>query len=955
MRLSQTLGIAWLLLIGIASGVQAQNAQLNGVVKDQTGGVMPGVTVTVRNQQSGLVRTAVTDGEGEYRVPALPPAAYTIVAELQGFGTETRTDIVLAIEQTATVNFTMRTATVAETVTVTGDSPIVDTSRSDVSTSVSTQQIDSLPVASRRWVELAMLTPAVSQDNIRGQFYPGTVNIGAGTRSYSNAYVVDGVNNTWAEMGEPRQNFAMNSIQEFKVTTSTFKAEYGLATGGLLTVVSKSGTNQFHGEGLTFFRDQELTARTYFQDVAPGYSRNQWGGSAGGPLVRDKTHFFFAYERTNEKQFLTVNTNGTWPQYDGTYPSDQYNWAYTGKVDHQLSSSQSLFVRFAQENEYRPINNAGGRLAPSGAFDFSVPRKSLAAGETWIMTPRALNELRFQYAYAISEVAMPYSHGEWQAGDLNSSRLGLCTSVFSYPSLQIGNCNSQMGPESRWEVKDDFSYALPNFAGRHQFKTGVDFSYIPFGYDNTNGYAGQWTFPKDQPYNASDPTTWPTQYTQSLPQYGFVPVKHLSLYVQDDWELASNLTLNLGLRYDAQPGAFDEDLAGTLANIGQKLGPQFAQYPLPIPFINTSQRGDWDNFGPRIGLAWDPGHNSRTNVHAGYGLFYDNIRTLTNFQEFLWPQGQMIIINHPSFPDPLQGLSRNQFISTAPPNITVLANDSVNPYAHQYNAGLTQMLTPSLAVTADVTVVARYSDRDTVDQNLPDLITGVKPYPQFGRVSTMESTANNTYRALLLKIEKRMSNNFQFLASYTLSKAVDSDLRNSQGDIYGFARIDSPSVGDRRHRLVVSGIVQLPHAMHLSAVGDFRSSLPFNPTTPLDLNHDGYTGDNAPGVAYYSGCRDLNMDAVNAFRAARGLAAVSSSDIACPAFANVDVRFAKSLRLPGSQRIELIAQVFNVFNRANFATPNASVTSTGFGQVNQILPYINAPSRELELAVRYQF
>ena len=169
----------------------------------------------------------------------------------------------------------MKAGTVQETVTVTGESPIVDTSRSDVSTNVSTTQIQDLPVASRRWIDLALLVPGTSQDNIRDQFYRGNVNLGAGTREYSNMFIVDGVNNTWAEMGEARQNFAMDSIREFKVSTSNYKAEHGLATGGLLTVVSKSGTNEVRGSGLLFFRDKALTTRTFFQTTKPDFRRYQ--------------------------------------------------------------------------------------------------------------------------------------------------------------------------------------------------------------------------------------------------------------------------------------------------------------------------------------------------------------------------------------------------------------------------------------------------------------------------------------------------------------------------------------------------------------------------------------------------------------------------------------------------------------------------------------------------------
>jgi hypothetical protein len=348
------------------------------------------------------------------------------------------------------------------------------------------------------------------------------------------------------------------------------------------------------------------------------------------------------------------------------------------------------------------------------------------------------------------------------------------------------------------------------------------------------------------------------------------------------------------------------------------------------------------------------------NIHGAWGMFYDNMRTLQNFNELTWPQAQQIVINRPSFPDALQGQSRSQFVSTAPPNITVQDNHVVSPYAHQVNAGVTRSLANSLAVTADVTLVYRYSDRDTVDLNLPDPVTKAKQFPQFGRVSFWQSTRDNTYKALLLKVDKRMSRNTQFLASYTLSKADDIGFTNVQGDRYGFFKLSQPGVADRRHRLVTSGIFHLPADTQVSVIGDFRSSLPFSPSSALDLNGDGYTGDLPAGVLPVSGCRSLDLNALNAFRTGRGLTAVSQVD--CPKFANVDVRMSKFFQVTRSHRMELIAQLFNISNRANYATPQGSITLGNdpagrslFGQVNALSPNINAPSRQAEFAVRYQF
>ena len=430
-------------------------------------------------------------------------------------------------------------------------------------------------------------------------------------------------------------------------------------------------------------RDKALTEREFFQTQTPDYSRYQYGGTIGGPIIKDRTHFFYAYERTDEKPYLTVNTHGIWPQYDGTYLSDQNRWTWTAKVDHQLSASQSLFLRWARENEpadreRRRHDRAERRLRFFGAAQ-------LAGGRPHVDRKRSRPE-RFPFpvhAYANSEVAMPYSHGEWAAGDFSASKLALCTPQYRLPVDQSGIVQQSNGPGVAMGIQGRFSVLKRGWIGSHQFKMGVDFSPIDFAHDSTGGYSGVWTFPKDAPYNPNDKSTWPTQYTQSLPQYADIPVKNYAWYVQDDWEPSSHLTVNYGIRWDMQQGAFNESVPALLQAIGDKLGPQFAQYPLPIPFINTAVRGDHNNFGPRVGIAWAPGATAATNIHAGYGLFYDNIRHLQNFGELTWPQAQQIIISNPNFLDPLQGKSRDAFISTAPPNISILANDMVNPYAYQ--------------------------------------------------------------------------------------------------------------------------------------------------------------------------------------------------------------------------------------------------------------------------------
>ncbi len=259
----------------------------------------------------------------------------------------------------------------------------------------------------------------------------------------------------------------------------------------------------------------------------------------------------------------------------------------------------------------------------------------------------------------------------------------------------------------------------------------------------------------------------------------------------------------------------------------------------------------------------------------------------------------------------------------------------------------------NFAVNADLIVVQRRSDRDTVDPNLPDPVTGMRASPQFARVNYWQATADNRYQALLVRLEKRMSDRYQYLASYTLSISEDDSFQNLYGDRYGFFKEKYPGQADRRHRLVVSGVVQLPWDVQVSAIGDFRWSLPMNPTSGIDINVDGYAIDLPAGVTRFSGCRELNLDAVNAFRQSRNLPAASS--VACPGFANVDLRLTKSFQIRRTQDLELIGQLFNVANRANLNVPNNNITAVTLGQSRAILPNINAPSRQVEFAIRYRF
>ncbi len=942
----------------LATPALAQYGQIEGAVTDTTGAVIPGATVTAINEDTGVSRSAVTDAAGNYRLPALLPGPYTLRAELGGFQTVETTGVILTIQQTIILDQQLALAQVEETVTVTGAAPLLDTRRSDISTSVSDLQIQDLPVASRRWVDLALLTPGTSQDAIRGYYYRGNVNMGAGGRYYANAFIVDGVNNTWAEMGEARQNFPMDAIGEFQVTTSNFKAEYGLATGGLMTVATKSGTNDFAGSAFWFFRDKALTELTHQQKEfqkndpsfeKPEYRRHQFGGSFGGPIVEDRTHFFFAYERTNEELFYDIDTRGVFPEFDGTFPKDEWRYMWLGRLNHQINDDHQIWLRVAWENEYRPNLNARG-ITTEG-FDFAVPRNAEVFGITSVTSANTLNEFRFQRAFSKYEVSPAFSHGSFDAGDFSAERLALCDQNIRRPDLRTGSCNDQMGPETRWQFKDDFTWFTPGMGGDNQVKIGVDYNYIEFKADILNNYSGTFTFDTNEPFDPNNPETHPIQYTQSNPRFDDVPVHHFSVYAQDDWS-SNRLTLNLGLRYDLQVGTFNEDIRDV-------------QFPLPVPWHEgAGSRGDTNNIGPRVGFVYDlsADNTGRTTVKGGYGKFFENIRTLTNFGERWWHQASTIIINNPDFLDPLGGRSREEYLSTAPPNITILDNDYEQPYAHHFNLGLAHQLRNDMALSLDLTRVATRADAmRNVNINYP--VNDVRPWPQFNRVNASYSFLDHDYQAFYAKFEKRYADGWQFLVSYTLAKTETTGLwtRNTdpsgwESGFPGYTKVTYPGGTDRRHRLVSSAIVVLPWDIRVSTIMDYRSPLAVLVTSGTNINGDGYSGDLAPGFnasnAY--GCRNLDLGLASAYRQDNGLAAASG--FACSNFLNFDFRASKNFYLGGAHGIEAVFQVLNAFDRANFGTANGNLRSGAFGDnEGSLAGNINAPSRQIEFALRYSF
>ena len=781
-------------------------------------------------------------------------------------------------------------------------------------------------------------------------FY-NNVNIGGGVQYYASAFKVDGTNNTWAEMGEPRQNYPADAIAEFKVTPHQFKAEDGLSTGGVLNVVTKSGTNQVHGSVFEFFRDDSLNALGTFESGKLPFRRDQYGGTLGAPIVQDKTHFFGSYERLTRTDQFTVNTGGAWPAFEGDQNRQFTRTMYTLRLDHQFSPSHRVFYRYGNEDEDAPNKIAGGRNFHS--LGFAVPRWSHVAGHTWVVNDRAVNEFRFQAAFAMYQVYGSGGRVEYNPTSIDGlSQAELeqhpawtsCETQFRYPSLSLGQCNLQMGPEHRFEFRNDFSmFVSGDGESTHDFKIGADVSIVPFEAD-TGGQQmrGTWNFPTDAEFDANDPSTFPERYSAARAAATKITVNHISPYIQDDWSPNRNLTFNLGLRYDLQDKSFNENIAseGRLAGIdvpwhnGGVAG-----------FGNASDRGDRNNFGPRFGFAYDPKADGNLVIRGGAGIFYQNIRTLLNFSERLWPAQRSIFIVNPSFPDPFGGLSFDDFVASSIPNINLLANNMENPKATQLSLGVSKMIGNNAALSIEATSTKTTGLQASRDVNY--FVNGVRPFSQFNRATMRQSIGESDYKALFVRFERRFRGDHQYLLSYTLSDASEDRL-GLPPDQTNLTNLNGPAGADRRHRFTASGMVNVPAGLQLSGIFSINSSTPFNAHSGRDLNLDGRGSDYIAGVSSNQGCRGLDLSLVNAYRAAQGLAPASEAE--CPTFFNVDLRATKTWELGSRFRLETIAQVFNLFNRDNFLNGTGNMCSGSFG-----VPVSASAKRQLELALRLIF
>jgi hypothetical protein len=961
---------------------QVTGGVMTGQVVDSTGGVLPGATVTATRLETNVVRSAITDGTGAYLIPALEPGGYRVTMALDGFASLAREGVLVELGQTVRIDGSLQVGAVQQEVTVTARSPLIDTRKTGVSTVVDRHQLDTLPINDRDYIGLSMTAPGVTSDLAPQQGVSVTSGLAfMGQSGRSNNIMVDGVDNNDAAGGAVRGLFSQESIQEFQVLMGSYSAEFGHAAGGTINIVTRSGTNTLAGNAFVFARDERLNAKEYFERFDPGgnpidrekapFGRSLWGGTLGGPLVRNRTFFFASFERADVtgNNFVTIDPATAdllraenFPVELGSVPYRDDTLHLLAKVNHWWTPDSSVVVRLnLSDRTNENIERFSGTVARSAGIVQLRDEWSLAATQTDVLSSAWLNEARVQVAHADENF-----HG------LDPGCSGLCDDdLEGGPAVQIlgearvgrNFITPTLGSERRVQVSD----TVTRYGPRTTFKVGFDLSHV----DNLRALplnlGGQYIFSPLPaipqlglpPVSAREafalglPAVYVQGYGDARTQKRFM---HLALFAQHERQFGSRLTVKLGLRYQKQfLPTFSYDLPG-----------------LDRPYTVQS---DGNDLAPRLAVAFSPAADADTTFRAAYGIFYDmpftGASTITDILDG-GPGVRTLVVPLPGSVAAWHAPGRTLPEPGSFPSLQFAMDPEFEtPYAHHTSAGLDRSLTETMSVSADFMYVRGYHQLGALDYNplVPALGPGRRPLDVDGQPGSSASLIQFTsfgetwYRALLLNVRKRLTAGSTVTVAYTLSKSEDTSTdfqvafgpqdqgagRRSPTDTGWPVAFDprlerGPGVNDQRHRLVASGSFMLPKAVQISAIVSAASGRPFNVLAGVDLNGDGDAG-GAP--------RDRAR--TNPADAATSLSRNSGR---LPWLATVDLRINKHVRVGDSARLELMLEAYNLFNRTNFIAVNNIFGSGAYpaeplGTYGQFVA-ADTP-RQLQIGIRFGF
>ena len=982
-------GLAGLLAFAATATAQQGTSELRGRVIDAQSGMLPGVTVTVRNQDTGMFRATVSNPDGTYFVSGVVPGTYEITAELQGFKKYNRRDVRLEVGKTTTLDLPMEVGGLEEVVTVSAESPLVDVTSKEVGGSVSARELVELPSVNRNFVGFVGLLPGVIPSISTESFGSDSVTVN-GQDPRNNNYMLDGANNNDDVIGQRAGTQArtpIEAVQEFQVITNQFDAEFGRTNGAIINAVTKQGTNAVRGSAFVFAQDASMTAKDFFAEKnnneKPDTSQLQWGGTIGGPIVADKAHFFGSLERITIDEGITVNIPAR-PEFNTTSTERTRVWNTIGRFDHQVNASNTWGVRWLRE--YSPqFNQLIGDVTLAASREENDLDQTVVGTWNSVLANTSVNTLRLGWTQEDVSFGNPCFNG-------NGRNQAACLPTLNFDSFTDQQSTvAQARVNDAFQIEDTLSWFIPSFKGDHDLKVGVQYQYSQSRNDTQDNLNGVFNFGlSDAPFDPANPSTYPERFSIRVPGAGgsLNKSRYFAAFVQDKWKLNDRLTMSLGLRYDLEVIPIDE--------IDNPLFDDPTDYPV-----------DRNNFQPRVGIAYDV--DGLSVLRGGYGRFYDKthfeliggIYTATVFATSFnrnFPLNDFdpgprngnfptdpFLVNGPVMTDEMRAMLAAQFpageVIRNTGNVVWDNPDRRMPYTDQLTLGYERQLRPDLSVSADYVhafsrdlfisrnlnpslratpVVAQSSlsrqGSALLDQALADLraVHGAD-FNNFGaNVTIPVNAAKLDYDAVLLQLEKRFSNNYSARVAYTYSysrgNTAGAGIPGSNFQVLDDLNLDlneGPSGQDVPHNLVISGTAIVPRTGGLSVswIARALSGRPFSLTNgTLDPDRNGIIAEPLAAGTYSGTGEDAyTLENYESRRnGARG-----------PGFFKLDLRVGYNLNVMG-RRLDLFAEVFNVTDRVNFDNPSGNQANPASFLVLDGYSTSTTP-RTVQLGARFAF
>ncbi len=927
----------------------AQQTAINGRVTDPSGAVVPNAAVSATAEDGSKI-SSITNGAGLYQLPALRAQTYVLRLDAPGFSPAERT-VTLLVGNTANVDIELQLATARSSVAVETNAVAIETSSSTVAGDVSPAEVSRIPLNGRNYLQLAMLVPGITSNDVTnsplGATDSGKLQINVDGQQVTQNAAAD-------SFGEPQ--YSQDAIDQFQIITNRFDATLGRSSRVQVNVQTKSGTNQFHGTLYGYFRNDAFNADDSVAHKLLPFSDQQFGGTVGGPILKDKLFFFFAYE--GERQPSTIFDTPTGFSTTYSFANELRTNSYLLHTDWQLNGNNRLTLRGTGYTWAEPFNLAsaagGSSSAPSRAADST--RTSYSVLLTWnsILTPSLVNEAK-----------IGFNHFEWLNTPLvNSQEYDLPGGItvggpYNYPQHFI---------QTSEQYRDDLFW----LKGTHSLKTGIDFLHTKYsglfqqnirgrvtafssaaGSLNLNNIFPVWNEPST--WNIAALSADALSYVQGFGNFNInIPTNGIGTWLQDDWKVTPKLTLNLGLRYDNDLGIFDPNLHLTSG-------------------IQTPHYNDNLLFQPRFGFAWDVTGSRRTVIRGGGGLFYADIQAnqvidqqIFNGQASLQPALQATATTPINLAAPFGTTTGSQFLSGAVPanaqTIQPLGPNVQTPYSIQLSAGVEHQLTKSWTISADYVHWRVYHDWERTDANVfYNPATGYPANPKFGRPNpdfigilnfTTPAAAGSINDGLQLQVEHRFSQRFSSALAYTFSRLKDSTTSpfyypNNQDNLAAEWAI---SPDNQTHTLTLTGAYSYKWGITLS--GSFHYGSGQNQQVTSNQNPFGLTGVTdrlfLASSHYYGPAADVSASSV------AGYDIVKRDFFVGNPIERVDLRLSKTFTLKEHIRFVPIIEAFNLFNHSNFGSYNTVVNLGSFGTPVQNTDLAYA-ARMLQFAGRLEF